>query len=111
MKINVRESIRLPADENSRFRQVRHHDGQKVEKQRKENRMQGAMPISMATVGTAYTIKKISGNTEVRSHLKSMGFTEGTEVKVITQLDGDVIIHVKESRVAINKDQARHILV
>ena len=108
MKINVRESIRLPADENSRFRQVRHHDGQKVEKQRKENRMQGAMPISMATVGTAYTIKKISGNTEVRSHLKSMGFNEGTEV---TQLDGDVIIHVKESRVAINKDQARHILV
>ena len=58
MKINVRESIRLPADENSRFRQVRHHDGQKVEKQRKENRMQGAMPISMATVGTAYTIKR-----------------------------------------------------
>ena len=109
MKINVRESIRLPADENSRFRQVRHHDGQKVEKQRKENRMQGAMP--MATVGTAYTIKKISGNTEVRSHLKSMGFNEGTEVKLITQLDGDVIIHVKESRVAINKDQARHILV
>ena len=40
MKINVRESIRLPADKNSRFRQVRHHDGQKVEKQRKENRMQ-----------------------------------------------------------------------
>lgn len=79
---------------------------------RKENRMQqGAMPISMATVGNAYTIKKISGNTEVRSHLKSMGFNEGTEVKVITQLDGDVIIHVKESRVAINKDQARHILV
>lgn len=69
--------------------------------------MQGAMPISMATVGTAYTIKKISGNTEVRSHLKSMGFNEGTEVKLITQLDGDVIIHVKESRVAINKDQAR----
>ena len=100
MKINVRESIRLPADKNSRFRQVRHHDEQKVEKQRKENRMQGAMPISMATVGTAYTIKKISGNTEVRSHLKYMGFHEG-----------DVIIHVKESRVAINKDQARHILV
>lgn len=51
--------------------------------------MQGAMPISMATVGTAYTIKKISGNTEVRSHLKSMGFNEGTEVKLITQLDGE----------------------
>ena len=49
--------------------------------------MQGAMPISMATVGTAYTIKKISGNTEVRSHLKSMGFNEGTEVKLITHLN------------------------
>ena len=42
--------------------------------------MQGAMPISMATVGTAYTIKKISGNTEVRSHLKSMGFNEGSKI-------------------------------
>lgn len=69
------------------------------------------MPISMGTVGSSYTIKRVSGNSEVRSHLKSMGFNEGTEVKLVTQLDGDVIVHVKESRVAINKDQARHILV
>jgi ferrous iron transport protein A len=40
-----------------------------------------------------------------------MGFNEGTSVKLITQLNGDVIVHVKESRVAINKEQARHILV
>jgi len=64
MKINVRESIRLPADENSRFRQVRHHDGQKVEKQRKENRMQGAMPISMATVGEPPIRSKRSAETQ-----------------------------------------------
>lgn len=69
------------------------------------------MPISMGSVGSSYTIKRISGSSDVRSHLKSMGFNEGTEVKLVTQLDGDVIVHVKESRVAINKDQARHILV
>ena len=65
------------------------------------------MPISMGMVGSSYTIKKVSGN----SDLHSMGFNEGTSVKLITQLNGDVIVHVKESRVAINKEQARHILV
>ena len=69
------------------------------------------MPISMGMVGSSYTIKKVSGNSDVRSPLHSMGFNEGTSVKLITQLNGDVIVHVKESRVAINKEQARHILV
>ena len=110
MKINVRESIRLPADENSRFRQVRHHDGQKVEKQRKENRMQGAMPISMATVEPAYTIKRSAETQRVRSHLKSMGFNEGTS-KIDNPAGRRRDYSRKESRVAINKDQARHILV
>lgn len=63
----------------------------------------------MATVGTAYTIKD-QRNTEVRSHLNPWGLTRNRS-KSDNQLDGDVIIHVKESRVAINKDQARHILV
>lgn len=69
------------------------------------------MPISMGAAGSSYTIKRVSGNSEVRSHLQSMGFNEGTPVKLITQLNGDVIVHVKESRVAINKEQARHIMV
>lgn len=72
---------------------------------------ESGMPISMGSAGASYTIKRVSGSSEVRSHLKSMGFNEGTEVKLVTQLAGDVIVHVKESRVAINKDQARHILV
>lgn len=69
------------------------------------------MPISMGETGVLYTIKKISGSAEVRSHLQSMGFNEGTEIKLVTQLNGDIIVHVKESRVAINREQARHILV
>lgn len=69
------------------------------------------MPISMGQTGIAYTIRKISGSSDIRSFLKSLGFNEGTEVKLVTQLHGDVIVHVKESRVAINKEQARHILV
>ena len=112
MKINVRESIRLPADENSRFRQVRHHDGQKVEKSEEGESYAGSnADFDGNRRNRLYDQKRSAENTEVRSHLKSMGFNEGTEVKLITQLDGDVIIHVKESRVAINKDQARHILV
>lgn len=69
------------------------------------------MPISMGKAGVAYTIRKVSGSSDVRSHLQSMGFNEGTKVELITQLNGDVIVHVKESRVAINREQARHILV
>lgn len=69
------------------------------------------MPISMGQTGIPYRIKKISGSTDVRSHLQSIGFNEGTEVQLVSQLNGDVIVHVKESRIAINREQARHILV
>ena len=90
---------------------MRHHDGQNAEKSEEGESYAGAMTDFDGNRWNRLYDQKISGNTEVRSHLKSMGFNEGTEVKLITQLDGDVIIHVKESRVAINKDQARHILV
>lgn len=69
------------------------------------------MPISMGQTGIPYVIRKISGSTDVRSFLRSLGFNEGSEVKLVTQLHGDIIVHVKESRVAINREQARHILV
>lgn len=69
------------------------------------------MPISMGKVGETYVIQRVTGAEEVRAHLGAMGFTPGTEVRLISRLSGDVIIGVKESRVAVNEDQARHILV
>jgi ferrous iron transport protein A len=69
------------------------------------------MPISMGSVGQSYVIQRISGNSEVRAYLRSLGFNEGTDVRLISQLNGDVIVHVKDARVAINQEQARHIYV
>lgn len=69
------------------------------------------MPISMGNVGQSYVVKRISGNSEVRAYLRSLGFHEGTDVQLVSQLNGDVIVHVKDARIAINQDQARHIYV
>lgn len=69
------------------------------------------MPISMGSVGQSYVVKRISGNSEVRAYLRSLGFHEGTDVQLVSQLNGDVIVHVKDARIAINQDQARHIYV
>lgn len=69
------------------------------------------MPISMGSVGQTYIIKRISGSSEVRTHLRSLGFNEGTDIRLVSQLNGDVIVHVKDARIAINQEQARHIYV
>ena len=70
------------------------------------------MPVSMGNIGENYIIKMITGNREVRSHLQAMGFNPGTEIRVITKVQGgDVILGVKDSRVAVNEEQARHIMV
>lgn len=69
------------------------------------------MPISMGDNGSSYTIRRLTGSGEVRSHLNSMGFNPGTEIRIISKLSGSVILAVKDSRVAINETEARHILV
>ena len=69
------------------------------------------MPLSLAVVGEENTIKKIGGNAEVKQHLENLGFVVGGNVTVITALGGNVIVNVKESRVAINEEMARKIMV
>lgn len=69
------------------------------------------MPISMGTHGNVYVIQKITGSAEVKQHLNALGFNPGTEVTVVSRLDGNVILAVKDARIAINEEQARHILV
>lgn len=69
------------------------------------------MPLSFAKVGESNIIKKISGNDEVRRHLENLGFVVGSDVSIISTLAGNVIVKVKESRIAINEDMARRIMI
>ncbi len=69
------------------------------------------MPLSLADVGKEQIIKKIGGNPEVRKHLENLGFNVGGNVTVITTLNGNVIVKVKESRIALNDELARRIMI
>ncbi len=69
------------------------------------------MPLTLAAVGEDNTIKKIGGSPEVRQHLENLGFVVGGNVKVITALAGNVIVNVKETRVAISEEMACKIMI
>lgn len=69
------------------------------------------MPLSISDVGEENTIKKIGGSPEVKKHLSNLGFVVGGSVTVVCTLAGNVIVNVKESRVAISEEMARKIMV
>ena len=69
------------------------------------------IPISFADAGKECIIKKIGGSPEVKKHLENLGFAVGGNATLITALGGNVIIKVKESRVAIDSDMANKILI
>ncbi len=69
------------------------------------------VPLTLAGTGTAQTIQKIGGSSEVRQHLSDLGFVVGGEVTVISTSAGNVIVKVKEARVAISKEMANRIMV
>lgn len=69
------------------------------------------MPLTLATVGEENMIKKIGGKPEVKKHLENLGFVVGGNVTVITTLGGNVIVNVKEARVAISREMAMKIMV
>jgi ferrous iron transport protein A len=69
------------------------------------------MPLALANAGEENTVKKISGSPEVRQHLENLGFVIGGSVTVVTSLGGNVIVNVKESRVAISEEMARKIMI
>ncbi len=69
------------------------------------------MPLCFANVGEENTIKKVGGNPEVKKHLENLGFVVGGNVMIINTLGGNVIVNVKESRVAISEEMARKIMV
>ena len=69
------------------------------------------IPLSYAGPGEEAVIRKIGGSPEVKKHLENLGFVVGGSVKVITVLNGNVIVKVKESRVAISDEMARRIMI
>lgn len=69
------------------------------------------MPLVLADAGEEQVIKKIGGSDEVKHHLENLGFTVGATVTVINSLAGNIIVKVKESRVALNEEMARKIMV
>jgi len=69
------------------------------------------MPLSMATAGEENTIKKIGGKEETRKFLENLGFVTGSVITVVSEIGGNVIVNVKNSRVAINKEMANKIMV
>ncbi|MCR4676340.1 MAG: ferrous iron transport protein A [Sphaerochaetaceae bacterium] len=69
------------------------------------------LPLALADFDSESTIKKVSGSAEVKKHLEDLGFVPGAIVKVVTRNGENVIVNIKETRVAINSDMARKIMV
>ena len=69
------------------------------------------MPLTMCKAGEENEIKKIGGKEETRRHLENLGFVSGGEVTVVSQINGNIIVNVKGSRVAIGRDMANKVMV
>ena len=69
------------------------------------------MPLTYAEVGTPQIIKRVGGNPETKKHLEDMGFTVGGAVTVMNTIGGNLIVKIKESRVALSKEMTSKIMV
>ena len=69
------------------------------------------MPLTMARPGETVTIRKITGRDEVRQHLAEMGFVVDSDVTVISEVAGNLILQVKDSRIALDKSMANRIMI
>ena len=69
------------------------------------------MPLTMAKTGETVTIRKISGKDEVRQHLAELGFVVDSDVTVVSEISGNLIVQVKDSRIALDKIMANRIMI
>ncbi len=69
------------------------------------------IPLALAGIGEESIIQRIGGTPEVKKHLENLGFVPGGRVTIINMLGGNVIVNVKESRVAVSEEMARKIMV
>ncbi len=69
------------------------------------------MPLTMARTGERNQIKRIGGREETRRFLESLGFVTGSAVTVVSQISGNLIVNIKESRVAVSREMANKIYI
>lgn len=69
------------------------------------------MPLTLVKTGEVNAIKKINGKDDTKRFLENLGFTVGGEIVVISEIAGNMIVNIKDTRVAISKEMARRILV
>lgn len=69
------------------------------------------MPLTFAKEGEVNSIKKVGGKEETRQFLEKLGFVTGADVTVISSIGGNLIVNIKDSRIAVGKDMAGHIMV
>ena len=69
------------------------------------------MPLSMVNQGEPSRIRRVSGREDIRRFIEALGFVAGAEVTVVSESSGNLIVNVKDSRVAIGKDMANKIMV
>ncbi|MGN0498607.1 MAG: ferrous iron transport protein A [Acutalibacteraceae bacterium] len=69
------------------------------------------MPLTFAEIGEKNIIKKVSGKPELKQHLNDLGFVSGAGVEIVSSLAGNLIVNIKETRVAISREMAGKIMV
>ena len=69
------------------------------------------MPLTLAEVGEENIIRRIGGKQEVKAHLENLGFVVGGYVQIVSAMGGNIIVNVKEARVAISEEMAKKIMV
>ena len=69
------------------------------------------MPLTLAVPGEEYIIKRIGGNAELRAHLQDLGLVSGAVVTVVSSMGGNLIINVKNARIAISREMAQKIYI
>lgn len=69
------------------------------------------MPLTLMQIGDRATVSRIGGNEDTRRYLMNLGFVNAAELEVVNRLGGNVIVSVKDVRIALNADMAKHIMV
>ncbi len=69
------------------------------------------MPLIVANLGEAVVIRKVGGSPEIKQHLADLGFAVGATVTVVNSMGGNLIVNVKESRVAVSREMATKIMI
>ena len=69
------------------------------------------MPLALANIGEENLIRKVGGSPELKKQLEELGFVAGASVMVVSALGGNIIVNVKESRIAISEEMARKIMI